>query len=169
MIMIFLVHETIDCIGYAVYTIDRSRIQVICTFNPHQLYFLDILIAIVTVHGKTGLIRFIEFIICSSYSLEFVTCLILGHFRSFFEGVHQLWASIAEGVGGWKVWMGRKVSTASEKPSKELKLHSEDTDTRAVYIVSREAQWTQPWLRVQSQVDVIHLVHSKGVIIFTHC
>ena len=45
------------------------------------------------------------------------------------------------------------------------KLHSEDTDNRAVHIVSCEAQWTQPWPRVQSQVDVIHLVCSKGAII----
>ena len=29
-----------------------------------------------------------------------VTCLILDYFRSFFEGAHQFWASIAEGVGG---------------------------------------------------------------------
>ena len=29
-------------------------------------------------------------------------------------------------------------------------------------IVSHVAQWTQPWSRVQSQVDVIYLVHSKG-------
>ena len=32
-------------------------------------------------------------------------------------------------------------------------------------IVSCEAQWTQPWPRVQSQVDVIHLVHSTGAIV----
>ena len=44
------------------------------------------------------------------------------------------------------------------------KLHSETTDTRAVHIVGREAQWTQPWKRVQSHVDVIHLVCSKGAI-----
>ena len=31
------------------------------------------------------------------YSLEFVTCLILGHFRSFFEGAHQFWASVLRG------------------------------------------------------------------------
>ena len=45
------------------------------------------------------------------------------------------------------------------------KLHSEDTDTRAVHIVSHEAQWTQLWPRVKSQVDVIHLVRSKGTIV----
>ena len=32
-------------------------------------------------------------------------------------------------------------------------------------IVSREAQWTQPWPRVQSQVDVIYLVCSTGAIV----
>ena len=51
---------------------------------------------------------------------------------------------------GWGV--GKEVKNCPEK------LHSEDTDTRAVHLVSREAQYTQPWLRVQSQVDVIHLV-----------
>ena len=47
------------------------------------------------------------------------------------------------------------------------KPHSEDTDTRAVHIVSREAQKTQPWPRVQyqSQVDAIHLVRSTGAIV----
>ena len=32
-------------------------------------------------------------------------------------------------------------------------------------IVSHEAQWTQRWSRVQSQVDVIHLVRSTGAIV----
>ena len=32
-------------------------------------------------------------------------------------------------------------------------------------IVSNEAQWTQAWSRVQSQVDVIHLVRSTGAIV----
>ena len=45
------------------------------------------------------------------------------------------------------------------------KLHSEDMETRAVDIVSHEAQWTQPWPRMQSQVDVIHLVRSTGAIV----
>ena len=41
------------------------------------------------------------------YSLEFVTCLILGHFRSFFEGAHQFWASVLRGwVGGWEAGVG---------------------------------------------------------------
>ena len=31
-------------------------------------------------------------------------------------------------------------------------------------IVGHETQWTQPWLRVQSRVDVIHLVRSTGAI-----
>ena len=44
------------------------------------------------------------------------------------------------------------------------KLHSEDMHTRAVHLASREAQWTQSWPRVQSQVDVIHLVCSTGTI-----
>ena len=38
-------------------------------------------------------------------------------------------------------------------------------DTRAVHIVSREAQWTQLWPRIQFQVYVIHLVCSKGTIV----
>ena len=44
------------------------------------------------------------------------------------------------------------------------KLHSKDTDTRAVHIVGCEAQWTQLRPRVQSQVDVIHLLCSTGTI-----
>ena len=32
-------------------------------------------------------------------------------------------------------------------------------------IVGHETQWTQPWSRVQSQVDVIHLVRSTGAIV----
>ena len=32
-------------------------------------------------------------------------------------------------------------------------------------IVGYETQWTQPWSRVRSQVDVIHLVHSTGTIV----
>ena len=51
----------------------------------------------------------IDFIIV--YSLKFVTCLISGHFRSFFEGAHQFWASAAKGVGRWETegegWGGR--------------------------------------------------------------
>ena len=44
-------------------------------------------------------------------------------------------------------------------------LHSEDKVTRAVHTeVSHEAQWTQLWSRVHSQVDVIHLVRSTGAI-----
>ena len=54
-----------------------------------------------------------------------------------------------------------EVATACENCLE--KLHSKDTDTRAVQIVSSEAQWTQPWLRVQSQVDFIYLVHSAIV------
>ena len=32
-------------------------------------------------------------------------------------------------------------------------------------IVSHETQWTQLWLRVKSQFDVIHLVRSTGAIV----
>ena len=39
------------------------------------------------------------------------------------------------------------------------------TPEQSIYVVSHEPQWTQPWLRVQSQVDVIHLVNSTGVIV----
>ena len=45
------------------------------------------------------------------------------------------------------------------------KLHSKDTDSRAAHtVVSCEAQWTQPWPRVQSQVDLIHLMRSTSAI-----
>ena len=66
----------------------------------------------------------------------------------------------AGGVGGG--WGGRWQQLGKNCPEK---LHSEDTDTRAVHIVSHEAQWTQPWPRVQSQVDVIHLMCSTGTIV----
>ena len=53
--------------------------------------------------------------------VTFVTCLIFGCFRSFFEGAHQFWASVwrewAGGRQGWRV--GREVATASEKLSRE--------------------------------------------------
>ena len=55
------------------------------------------------------------------------------------------------------------MATASENCPE--KLHGEDIDTRAVHIVSLEAQWTQPRPRVQSQVDVIHLVHCTGATV----
>ena len=32
-------------------------------------------------------------------------------------------------------------------------------------MVGHETQWTQPWPRVRSQVDVIHLVRSTGAIV----
>ena len=32
-------------------------------------------------------------------------------------------------------------------------------------IVNHETQWTQPWSRARSQVDVIHLVRSTGAIV----
>ena len=32
-------------------------------------------------------------------------------------------------------------------------------------MVGQETQWTQPWSRVRSQVDVIHLVRSTGAIV----
>ena len=58
-------------------------------------------------------------------------------------------------------WGGRWQQLLKNFPEK---LHSEDTDTRAVHLVSHEAQETQPWPRVQFQVDVIHLVRSTGAI-----
>ena len=46
----------------------------------------------------------------SQQSIEFVTCLISGHFRSLFEGAHQFWLRgwaggrprVGGGVGGGK-------------------------------------------------------------------
>ena len=51
------------------------------------------------------------------YSLEFVTCLILGHFRLFFEGAHQFWASVLRGWAGGRQGRGvwREVATAVKK------------------------------------------------------
>ena len=36
--------------------------------------------------------------------------------------------------------------------------------TQEQSILSREAQWTQPWSRVQPRVDAIYLVRSTGAI-----
>ena len=58
-------------------------------------------------------------------------------------------------------WGGRWQQLVKNCPEK---LHSEDMDTRAVHLVGCQAQWTQPWPSVQSQVDVIHLVCSTGAI-----
>ena len=68
------------------------------------------------------------------YSLEFVTCLILGHFRSFFWRCAPILGQRIEGVGGWG---GRWQQLLKNCPEK---LHSEDTDTGAVHLVSGEAQ-----------------------------
>ena len=51
-------------------------------------------------------------------------------FRLFFGGAHQFWASVAKGVGRRKVKVGRWQQLAKNCSEK---LHSEDTDTRAVY------------------------------------
>ena len=61
-------------------------------------------------------------------------------------------------MGGWG---GRWQQLVKNCPGK---LHSEDTDTRAVHIVGLEAQWAQPWPKAQPQVNVIHLVCSTGII-----
>ena len=58
----------------------------------------------------------IEFIIV--YSLKFVTCLISGHFRLFFEGADQFWASVTKGVGRWETeggMVGWEMVKACEK------------------------------------------------------
>ena len=59
-----------------------------------------------------------------------------------------------QGVGGR--WQKLVKSVQSSFPVK--------TRSPEQSIVSNEAQWTQPWSTVQSQVDVIHLVHSTGAI-----
>ena len=66
-----------------------------------------------------------------------------------------------------RVWGGRGRGWEWQQQVKNCpeKLHSEDMDTRAVHIVGHEAQGTQPWPRVQSRVDVIHLVRSTGAIV----
>jgi len=60
--------------------------------------------------------------------------LILGHFRSYFGGVHQFWASVAKRMDGWGVgqdgWGGKWQQLVKICPEK---LHSEDKDTRAHY------------------------------------
>ena len=56
---------------------------------------------------------------------------------------------------------GRWQNLAKSCPEK---LHSKDTDTRAVHTGIHETQWTTLWSRVQSQVDAVHLVRSIGAI-----
>ena len=82
----------------------------------------------------------------------------------FFEGVHQFWASVAKGVGGWEAEGGGvgggKSLCKSIQSSSTVKTRSPEQS-----IVGHETQWTQPWSKVQSQVDVIHLVCSTGTIV----
>ena len=58
------------------------------------------------------------------------------------------------GVGGGNS-LGKIVQRSSTVKTRKLEQS----------IVSREAQWTQPWPRVQFQVDVIYLVCSTGAIV----
>ena len=55
--------------------------------------------------------------------------------------------------------VGWEVAKACEKVSR-VKTRSPEQ-----YTVGHKTQWTQPWSRVQSQVDVIHLVRSTGAIV----
>ena len=47
--------------------------------------------------------------------LIFATYLISVHFRLFFEGAHQFWASVAKGVGGRGRGVGWEVAKACKK------------------------------------------------------
>ena len=65
-------------------------------------------------------------------------------------------------MGGWEAegWGGRwQKLVKSVQSSSTVKTRSPEQS-----IVGHETQWTQPWSRVRSQVDVIHLVHSTGTI-----
>ena len=58
-------------------------------------------------------------------------------------------------------WGGRwQKLVKSVQSSSTLKTRSPEQS-----IVGHETQWTQAWSRVRSQVDVIHLVRSTGVIV----
>ena len=83
----------------------------------------------------------------------------------FFQGAHQFWASVAKGVGGWEAegggWGERwQKLVKSVQSSSRVKTRSPEQS-----IVGYETQWTQPWPRVRSQADVIHLVLSTGAIV----
>ena len=71
--------------------------------------------------------------------------------------MHQLWASVAKGVGQRVEGEGGVGAGNS--------LFRVKTRTPEQSIVSHEAQWTQLWSRVQSEVDAIHVVHSTGAIV----
>ena len=58
---------------------------------------------------------------------------------------------------GWEVAKACKKSVQSNSTVK--------TQSPEQSILGHETQWTQPWSRVRSQVDVIHLVHSTGTIV----
>ena len=59
--------------------------------------------------------------------------------------------------------MGWEVAKASEKESRVAPQRRQGHQSSPC-TVSHEAQWTPPCSRVQYQVDVIHLVCSKGTI-----
>ena len=60
--------------------------------------------------------------------------------------------------------MGWEVAKVCEKVSR-VRSSTEKTRSPEQSIVGHETHWTRPWLRVQSQVDVIHLVCSTGAIV----
>ena len=77
--------------------------------------------------------------------------------------MHQFWASVAKGVGRLEGggWGGRwQKLVKSVQSSSTVKIQSPEQS-----IVGHETQWTQPWSRVRSQVDVIHLVRSTGTVV----
>ena len=80
--------------------------------------------------------------------------------------MHQFWASVAKEVGGWVGGRGRGVgwevakACESVQSSSTVKAWSPEQS-----IVGHETQWTQPWMRVRSLVDVIHLVRSTGATV----
>ena len=62
--------------------------------------------------------------------------------------------------------MGWEVAKTSEKVSRvRQSSFTAKPQSPEQSIVGHETQWTQPWSRVRSQVDVIHWVRSTGAIV----
>ena len=81
--------------------------------------------------------------------------------------MHQFLASVGKGVGGWEAeGGGLGGSLRGQKLVKSVQSSFiAKTQSSELSIVGHETQWTQPWSRVRSQVDVIHLVRSTGAIL----
>ena len=66
---------------------------------------------------------------------------------------------------GGRQGVGREVAIAVKKTVQRSSTVKTRTPEQSIWLVVRPSTETQPWPRVQSQVDVIHLVCSTGTIV----